>query len=336
MQGKVKGVAAVRQWLALAEQSLDTYSARLNRLNVFPVPDSDTGANMLATVRACRTAADELGTEDIGELLAHSGAEAMAQAHGNSGTLLAVLVSGFAEPLHGSRRLTVVGLGRGLERASIRAWSALSHPVDGTMLSILDAVRDESLRCASRASEPDSRAALETAMPSVVAAARQALVRTEQQLAPLTRAQVVDSGGLGLLIVFEALRSTVCSDTFDAEILEGLSGWGSTPDTVRTEPDARADHSASIELMCTVRLDPLGAASLRHQLDELGESVIVTPIGPVGQSDQGEDTGTYRWRIHVHTDDEHATLEAVRRAGVVEASTSTSLSPPAEQPADRG
>ena len=320
VKGKVKGAAAVRRWFALAEEALQTHSGRLNRLNVFPVPDSDTGANMLFTVRACRRAADKATSEDLGELISIAGSEAMGEACGNSGTLLAVLISGFAEPLHGRQRLTVDGLSQGLERASLRAWSALSQPVEGTMLSVLDAIRDQARHGAAQASEPNSRAALEEAMVPLLATARDALEQTEKQLAPLTEAKVVDAGGLGLLLIFDALRATVRGSELDPYLPAGLSGWDSAPHGVAAsspypDPDA-------VELMCTVRLDPLGAASLRHQLDELGESVIITPIGPAAEA---EEDGTYRWRIHVHTTESQATLSAVRHVGLMESSTVTPL-----------
>lgn len=321
VKGRVKGAAAVRRWFALAEDSLEAHSVRLNHLNVFPVPDSDTGANMLATVSACRRAADFGRTEDIGELLSLAGAEAMVEACGNSGTLLAVLVAGFAEPLHGSARLTVTGLSSGLERASLRAWSALSRPVAGTMLSVLDAVRDQARTSAAEAVEPEARAALEAAMDPLVATARKALEATEHQLAPLTEAKVVDSGGLGLLLVFDALRATICGTEPDPVLLHGLSGWDSAADRMAPASTPKHDPGA-VELMCTARLDPLGAASLRHRLDELGDSVIITPIGP--GSEAAED-GTYRWRIHVHTAESEATLEAVRSCGTLESNTASPL-----------
>ena len=319
VKGKVKGTAAVRRWFALAEEALQTHSGRLNRLNVFPVADSDTGANMLTTVRACRRAADAATSEDLGELLSVAGAEAMGQACGNSGTLLAVLISGFAEPLHGRQRLTVDGLSQGLQRASLRAWSALSQPVEGTMLSVLDAIRDQARHGAAQASEPNSRAALEESMGPLLATARDALEQTEKQLAPLTEAKVVDAGGLGLLLIFDALRATVSGSTLDLSLPDGLSGWDA-PEGAGTS--APAADSVAMELMCTVRLDPLGAASLRHQLDELGESVIITPIGPAAEA--AADV-TYRWRNNEHTTESEATHRAVREAGPLESSTLTPL-----------
>lgn len=190
------------------------------------------------------------------------------------------------------------------------------------MLSVLDAVRDQARRGAAEAAEPESRAALEDAMVPMVKTAREALVRTEHQLPVLTEARVVDSGGLGLLLVFDALRATITGTQLDPSLLEGLSGWDDSHQPVAA---GSAGHdSDAVELMCTVRLDPLGAASLRHQLDELGESVIITPIGP--GSEAAED-GTYRWRIHVHTVEAEATLSAVRSSGVLESSTLTPLAP---------
>lgn len=335
MKGKVKGAAAVRRWFALGQSALEEHRGQLNQLNVFPVPDSDTGANMLATVRTCRRAADDVDTDDLGEMLARAGAEAMAEASGNSGTLLAVLISGFAEPLHGTQRLTVETLSRGLQRASLRAWSALSQPVEGTMLSVLNAVRDQASALAASAAELESRAALEQSLPELVAVARDAVTRTEQQLPVLREAKVVDSGAAGMLLILDALRATVRGETPDPHVLDGLPGCsdGDRPHS----PAPPAGDPDAVELMCTALLDPLGAASLRHRIDELGESVIITPIGPVGEAAEeasapaggaagaGHAEQIYRWRIHVHTAQAEAALQAVRSAGELESSTVTPL-----------
>ncbi|NDK30340.1 DAK2 domain-containing protein [Nesterenkonia haasae] len=330
MRGKVKGSAAVRRWFATAEDALETHRARLDLLNVYPVADSDTGSNMLATIRASRAAVESSDQEDLGALLAAAGARAMGSAQGNSGTLLAVLISGFAEPLSGQERLTVNALSRGLDRASLRGWSALSQPVPGTMLSVLDAARDQARACASAAVAPDSRAAVEEALPRVVVAAREAVAGTEHQLPELSQAGVVDSGGLGLLLVLAALSATVRAEQVDDHLLHGLSGWDAAlkPSAYPTPSDYCAckestndEPLSGVELMCTVRLNPLKAAELRHRLDELGESVIITPIGSEADQD-----GNLRWRIHVHTEQPDATLEAVRTSGPLEDSSTTPLS----------
>ncbi len=316
-RGRIRGQAAVHRWFLLAEQALRAHGEKLNRLNVFPVADSDTGTNMLATMSAARQAVEQGGSEDLGELLAAAGAEAMAEARGNSGTLLAVLLSGFAEPLHGHERLTVGALDQALEHGSVRAWSALSDPVGGTMLSVLDAVRGCAREQAAVSEEPESRAALIGSLEDMLAVAREAVVVTEQELDALKQAEVVDAGGAGLLVIFDALRAAVTGAEPDPALLEGLHGL----DREAAPQDAAAGAGAEdVEIMCTVRLDPLGAASLRHQLDEVGGSVIITPIDA-----QADAEGSYRWRIHVHAEAEQEASRVIHDAGEVTTYSATAL-----------
>ncbi|WP_022872268.1 DAK2 domain-containing protein [Nesterenkonia alba] len=317
---------ALRRWFALAEETLSEHRQRLNRINVFPIADSDTGTNMLTTVRACRAAIQEHPTEDLGELLGRAGSAAMSTAQGNSGTLLAVMICGLAEPLRGSTRLSLTGLSRALDRGSLRTWAALSDPVDGTMLSVLDAARDRAKELSLSAENPEAPQALYEAMVPMLQAAHTALSRTEHQLPPLTEAEVVDAGGLGLLMVLAALAEAITGTRSDPALWEDLSGW-QAPATERS-PHHRdsAQHGEpggeiqGVELMCTAALDPLGAASVRQRLTELGEAVIITPIDT-----DSDERGTYRWRIHVHTDDVVGALSAVGAAGEILESSSTPL-----------
>lgn len=334
---RFRGRAAMLRWFDLGTEVLHTHRATLNRLNVFPVPDSDTGDNMLATAQATRTAVEAADSEDFGDLLGLAGAEAMVQARGNSGTLLAVLLTGLSGPLRGADRLTLPSFAAALDAASVRAWSALSGPVAGTMLSVIDAVRDFVAQRAAEVQEPSSYLALEAALPEVVAQARRAVEQTEFQLPALRTAAVVDSGGAGLLLVFDALRAAVRVEEVDETLLDGLHGVaardgadpaaggqagsavgaqaGSEAGSVESsaEPVGDADVSGMVELMATVRLDPLGAAGIRHTLDELGDSVIVTPVEA-----EPDGAGTYRWRIHVHTDAPDTARAALAAAGQVE------------------
>lgn len=315
----------MHRWLLLSEESLEAARERLDGLNVFPIPDSDTGTNMLATMRACRRAVEEEAAEqqdreDLGALLAAAGTRAMSEAHGNSGTLLAVLISGFAEPLHTVPRLSAAGLADALERGGLRAWSALSEPVSGTMLSVVDALAARARRLAAEVEEPDSRAAVQGAADALVDVARTAVESTVEQLEALRRERVVDAGAAGLLLVVEALRAAVTGTAVRDEIIDGLLGLDDRRPTTDA-PATAAEPAAGVEIMCTSRLDPLGAASLRHRLDELGEAVIITPIDV-----EPDAAGTHRWRIHVHTADAREVEEALRAAGSVETLDVTALS----------
>lgn len=298
------------RWLACSEQLLGQAAERLNAFNVFPVPDADTGSNMHATMAAAHAAVDcqEDGPVDIGATLARAGAAALSSAQGNSGTLLAVMVAGMADPLRGLEALTAPALAAALHRADTAARTALSDPREGTMLSVLGVVRQsvaQTLRRAVAEDRPvETRAVLEETVSACVRDARTAVEATEWQLDELSRAAVVDAGAVGLLLVFEALRAVMLDEDPDTELTEGLHGYaeGTTAEAAGAE--------GGVEVMCTIELDPIGAATLRHRLTEVGDSVIVAPTR------RGEDPQSpVPWRVHVHVPQAEAVESLLHEAG---------------------
>ncbi|MCC3282478.1 DAK2 domain-containing protein [Arthrobacter sp. zg-Y916] len=304
----------MKRWLSKAEISLGNHSDRLNAINIFPVADGDTGTNLYLTMRAASAAAAELETQDIGELLSVAGRSAMEQARGNSGTLLSVFLTAMAEPLAGDTRLSAPLLARALERAQLRSWSVLSDPVPGTMLSVLEEAARAASRVEAAQSGDDSNAGLAETLRAVMTAALAAVIRTEEQLKTLTDARVVDAGGVGFLLVLDALRAAALGEELQGELLDGLHGYDvQDPHIHSTQPQLEG-----VEVMCTIILSPLDAATMRLQLDELGESVIMSAVSPVGDG--------YRWRVHVHTPDAGAALELLRTVGEPTNVTITELS----------
>ncbi|MCY0905479.1 DAK2 domain-containing protein [Arthrobacter sp. H14-L1] len=307
MQSKIAAnAAAVRRWLAKAEETLGNHSDRLNAINIFPVADGDTGTNLYLTVRAASAAIHDLELADVGAVLAVAGRAAMESARGNSGTLFSVFLAALAEPLIGSTRLSAPLLAAGLQRAQIRAWSALSEPLPGTMLSVLEASADAASAAEAAQHGDDSNHALALALDAAVQAALNAVVQTESQLVPLREAKVVDAGGVGLLLVLDCLRSAVLGQELDAELVDGLSGY----DVQDPHIHANMPEIRGVEIMCTISLSPLAAAGLRMQLDELGDSVIMSALSAVGELDGG-----YRWRLHVHVPESGPALELIHAAG---------------------
>ncbi|WP_460463952.1 DAK2 domain-containing protein [Arthrobacter pigmenti] len=301
----------MRRWLSKSEECLGNHSDRLNAINIFPVADGDTGTNLYLTIRSASTAANVVETEDVGELLELAARAAMEEARGNSGTLFAVMLSAMAEPLHGSSRLTGPLLAAALHRAQIRSWSALSDPVPGTMLSVLEA----SAGAAGTAGPADeSNATLSEVLNGIVDAARKAVVDTESQLEALTEAEVVDAGGVGLLLILDTLRAVVLHEDLDEDLLDGLSGY-SVQDR-HIHPDFPGGDG--VEVMCTVNLSPLDAAGLRAKLDELGDSVIMSAVTEVEEG--------YRWRLHVHTAASEPVLKLIRSLSEPSNVSVTSLS----------
>lgn len=316
----------VHQWLTLSETALGNASDRMDAINIFPVPDGDTGTNLYGTVRAARAALEDAPTEDVGQALAIAGRAALDQARGNSGTLLAVMLIGMSDPLAGHERLTAPTLAVALDRARASAWAALSDPQEGTMLTVLAAAsRAASEYVSGQQALPEDqlrgRKELGNALDSVVEAAWQAVVQTEGQLPALAEAHVVDAGGLGLLLVLDSLRATIRGSGIDAGLLDGLHGF--SPADPHIHRDRRTP--AGFELMCSITLDPLAAATLRFELNEVGDSVIMSPVDA---PQDGE--GPVRWRLHVHVDD-HAPAEAlVRKAGEPENLVITPLQEPGQ------
>jgi dihydroxyacetone kinase-like predicted kinase len=310
LQTKIAANAqAMKRWLGKAETALGNHSDRLNAINIFPVADGDTGTNLYLTVRAAAQALAQpqpetqphphpeaqhhAGTpqQDVGAVLARAGQAAMEQARGNSGTLFAVFLCAAAEPLAGHARLSSPLLAAALNRAQIRAWSALSDPVPGTMLSVMEAAARAAAAVDADQNGDDSNHALGLALDAAVGAALEAVVRTEDQLDALHAAHVVDAGGVGMLLILDCLRSAVLGEELQSELLDGLHGYDVQDPHIHTDmPD-----DDGVEVMCTISLSPLDAATLRQRLDEMGDSVIMSQVGSAADPD-----GMYRWRVHVH------------------------------------
>ncbi|WP_426999174.1 DAK2 domain-containing protein [Pseudarthrobacter sp. N5] len=298
----------MKRWLAKAETALGNHSDRLNAINIFPVADGDTGTNLYLTVRAAAVALRDTDSDqnDVGAVLAKAGQAAMEQARGNSGTLFSVFLCAAAEPLAGRTRLSAPLLAAALNRAQIRAWSALSDPVPGTMLSVMEAASLAAAAVDAAQHGDDSNHALGLALDASVEAALEAVIRTEAQLDALQAAHVVDAGGVGMLLILDCLRSAVLGEELQAELLDGLHGYDLQDRHIHTDmPD-----DDGVEVMCTISLSPLDAATLRQRLDEIGESVIMSQVG--GAADTG---GSYRWRVHVHVPDADPAVTLIRSLG---------------------
>ncbi|UWX98724.1 DAK2 domain-containing protein [Arthrobacter zhaoxinii] len=293
----------MKRWLSNAEVSLGNHSDRLNAINIFPVADGDTGTNLYLTLRAASKAAAAKDTADIGALLETAGRAAMESARGNSGTLFSVFLTSMAEPLAGATRLSAPLLATALQRAQLRSWSVLSDPVPGTMLSVLEAAAHAASDSEAAVTGDDSNAGLALTLHAIMDAALAAVIHTESQLDALTRARVVDAGGVGFLLVLDALRAAALGEELQEELLDGLHGY----DVQDPHIHAHMPRMEGVEVMCTITLSPLDAATLRLQLDELGDSVIMSAVSPVGDG--------YRWRIHVHTPDAGAAIDLLRSLG---------------------
>jgi len=317
------GGPELRRWLRASWRGLGRERAEIDALNVFPVPDGDTGTNLQLTVEAVVAQAgpdDASGESAAGPALAALARSALAGARGNSGAILAQYLRGMAVSASGpgaGERLDGPALTEALAAGAGHARVAVGAPVEGTVLSVADAAADAA-RTACVVGVDD----LATVAGAAAAGARAALARTPEQLAVLAEAGVVDAGGRGLVVVLDALVATVVdADVLDAVLDADRGGPREVPPapvrstggtlhadaTLHAEAPLRADGGdGCFEVMYALAADDASAASLRSRLVELGDSVVVS-------GGEGE------WTVHVHLVDAGAAVEAGLAAGTVSA-----------------
>jgi DAK2 domain fusion protein YloV len=304
------------RWAAVARSSFASARAEIDALNVFPVPDGDTGTNLYLTLDsaldASRTAISRdipVGSVTIPALQAMCREMSRAMlltARGNSGVILSQLFRGFAEHVMQteSTALDGPGLAGALARADRLAWRAVTEPKEGTILSVSRSVAD-------RLGElVDSQPGVPVAevITLAVSTAAEALERTPSQLPALARAGVVDAGGAGYLLLIEALSRVIHGQPPqpDDDPLRRHLGWSRPVLPARAHAEASgAEGSAgpAYEVMYLLTdSDEERVASLRTRLAELGDSLLV--VGADGT-----------WNVHVHVDDPGAAIEAGIEAG---------------------
>lgn len=324
------GFSALEEWLKLSVTELTRQQEALNAINVFPVPDGDTGTNLVATMRtAHETLATQEPQADLGHHLARAGRQALGSAQGNSGSLISVFLLGMGESLAGIEDLTAFALAESLEAGRLRAWSALSEPVGGTILSVMAAASQAARTHASsqgRRSGQDRDLEALKLVGTLEAAWQASLVEaqhTQSRLKELTDIAVVDAGAVGFVIIINCLLAAVRGGEIDLEPYKDLPGY-QEPGELGIEQIPATD---GVEVVCTVAASALDAALMRAALDAVGESVVMSAMDPAPERDpeysgynhasasQGHVDGSLTWRVHVHVPAESVALDIISKAG---------------------
>lgn len=287
---------ALKQMILRAAARLDAEKDAVNALNVFPVPDGDTGTNMSMTLTSANREVERAGDRTVGEVAAALAQGSLMGARGNSGVILSQLFRGFAKYLDGKVTIDGRDLARALQEGVDTAYKAVMKPVEGTILT----VAREAAAAAQQASRKDRSAA--AVMRAAVEAAEAALARTPELLPVLKKAGVVDSGGKGLTVIYHGYY-------------EALSGEASDVATVPTqippeEEPVRTRHDTSPATQVAFRVDeeisdirfpydceffirryrdggPIPMDHIARELEQWGDSIYV-----VGSEDLA--------KVHVH------------------------------------
>jgi DAK2 domain fusion protein YloV len=250
-----------------AVANLEAHVEEVNGLNVYPVPDGDTGSNMLATVRAALDEAEAVAGHPADRVATAIGFGALMGARGNSGVITSQIFRGMAEALLGKARFNGLDLAHALNEGARTAYGAVAKPVEGTILTVIR----ESAAGAVEAAERDND--IEVVLGAAVAAADKAVAKTPSLLAILREAGVVDAGGQGLYRLFQGALLHLTGKT-PVGAARGRAIAGPKASTLV----AHADEGFGYETMFLLRASghrPLDVDAIRDHLESIGESVLV-------------------------------------------------------------
>ena len=272
-----------------ALDSLERNRQRIDDLNVYPVPDGDTGTNLTLTARSVVEQLEQTSTEDRRGLVKEVTRAALMGARGNSGVILSQIIRGAAEVLGRPGQVDARTVAQAFQAARDAAYRAVREPVEGTMLSVIRELAEES--------EGFEGGDVADLLHRLVQRGEEAVARTPEQLDVLREAGVVDAGGAGLLEIVRGLAATVAGEPIPE-----------APDE-REELTLDALHQELSKFRyCTtfmVEGDELDADAIEAELERLGDSLLV-----VGDSEA--------LKVHVHTDEPGRALAIGTRLGVID------------------
>ena len=281
-----RSVYAAADWVTAGREEI-------NRLNVFPVPDGDTGTNFSLTLRSVADACRALGDASLGETARTMARGAVLGARGNSGMMLAHFLLGFAESLADRASATAADIAAAVRRGSDTLYASLDEPREGTILT----VAREAAAAAERAAtdSPD----ISEFMRRMLAEGEQSLARTPELLAVLREAGVVDAGGKGFVRMLEGVVRFIEGDP----ILPATPGDSGELDIPAAQVSVAAERDFQFCTEFIVRGLPLPAANeVRAAMHQFGGSVVVAVVTDI-------------LKVHVHTDTPEAVFTYAGRWG---------------------
>jgi len=288
--------AVLARMLIHASASLNAEKQKINELNVFPVPDGDTGTNMSLTIG---TAATELGQKKpttIGQATSITASAMLRGARGNSGVILSLIFRGFSKALKDKQTMDGIDLADGLNAGVIAAYRAVMKPAEGTVLTVSRLAGDR----AGRAAEENT--AFEYVLESAIARAEEALADTVEQNPVLKKAGVVDAGGMGFITILRGM-------------LDELKGVPMPDGHEHTQVKESADFASLGDEEITFTYDTVyivrksspnvDLEPYRAYLESIGDSLVI-----------GEDDEVFK--VHVHTDTPGEALSEAAKYGTLE------------------
>ena len=280
----IKAPMLAKMFLAGAK-NLEAKKEWINELNVFPVPDGDTGTNMTMTIMAAAAEVPGLGAEpDMASLAKAISSGSLRGARGNSGVILSQLFRGFAKGISKYEVLDVVIVSDAFQKAVETAYKAVMKPKEGTILTVAKGAADKALELIGETDD------LEEFLAQVIAEAEYVLSKTPEMLPVLKQAGVVDSGGQGLVTVLQGAYDALIGKEIDYT-LEGVqASSGVAKISQQAEQDIKFGYCTEFIIVLNQPLGENGEIDFKAYLESVGDSIVVV----------ADDEIT---KVHVHTND---------------------------------
>lgn len=278
-------------------EAIETLQQEIDRLNVFPVPDGDTGRNMYLTMAAAVKELEKSNTSnirDVGEAVARG---SLMGARGNSGVILSQLIRGFTDGLKGKEHITVQDFADAWHVAVASAYRAVIKPVEGTMLTVAKSLAQG----IKEATSQDSN--LEKMLEYAISKGYETLEKTPEMLPVLKKAGVVDAGGKGLLVILEGGLNALSNDTHKRQV----TAQPSINVTTALETQQEQEIADITYMYCTeflLKADPSLETTIKKQLNGLGGSLVTGNASKF-------------IKIHIHTNNPGRVLEFCQEYGTL-------------------
>jgi uncharacterized protein len=279
-----------------AEKTLEKHIDELNKLNVFPVPDGDTGINMYVTLQAANKAIVKLETDSAAEISAAAARGALLGASGNSGVILSQILRGIAKAMEMKHRFSCFDFASALQTASEMAHRAVTKPVEGTIITVSREASEKALQMAKKG------AGLRQIMIEVTKQAEETVLKTPELLPQLKEAGVVDAGGKGLFYVFQGMNSYISKHISKPGKPRGIT-IGKRK-SIQHKQENTTSLRYGYDLQFLIRGNNLPLDIIRPHIESMGESVIVVGTDQI-------------IRVHIHTKDSDRVLNYAKTHGEI-------------------
>lgn len=273
-----------RKMFLAGAANLEAKKEFINELNVFPVPDGDTGTNMTLTIMSAAKEVQSLENADMLTIAKAISSGSLRGARGNSGVILSQLLRGFTKEIREHKEIDAVILAKACERATATAYKAVMKPKEGTILTVAKGISRKAEELAETTED------LEVFIPEVIKYAEEVLAQTPEMLPVLKEAGVVDSGGQGLLEVIHGAYDAFLGKEIDYAAIEASSGTKMVKPSQQAEADIKFGYCTEFIIMTEKEFTDKNEAEFKAYLESIGDSIVCVADDDIV-------------KIHVHTND---------------------------------